>query len=150
MADTDNYEGYEDIHSSQDGEGFRRSASPAHVGGARDSYDNNGEQSYRHEQDDQEVRDNRDFERPEESNRDDQEDATGVSLFVSGLHPRVTEDQVREMFSSFGVIDSCSIMRDPHSNEPRGFGFVSYTEHEHAVAAKESLEGETVESRVLQ
>lgn len=40
-------------------------------------------------------------------------------------------------------------MRDPHTRESRGFGFVKMVTAEEADAAKEALQGETYEGRTL-
>ena len=40
-------------------------------------------------------------------------------------------------------------MKDPHTQESRGFGFVKFVSVEQADAAKEGLQGEVVEGRTL-
>lgn len=40
-------------------------------------------------------------------------------------------------------------MRDPHTRESRGFGFVKMVTSEQADAAKDSLQGEVYEGRTL-
>lgn len=40
-------------------------------------------------------------------------------------------------------------MRDPHTKESRGFGFVKMVTSEQADAAKEGLQGEQIEGRTL-
>ena len=74
---------------------------------------------------------------------------TGTNLFVTGIHPRLSESDVSRMFSKYGEVESCSIMKDPHSQESRGFGFVKMMTPDQAEAAKEGLQGEMVEGRTL-
>ncbi|OAQ94491.1 RNA recognition domain-containing protein [Purpureocillium lilacinum] len=84
--------------------------------------------------------------------RDDDDDGAinpGSNLFVTGIHPRLTEAEVSKMFEKYGDVEKCQIMRDPHTKESRGFGFVKMVTSEQAEAAKEGLQGEQIEGRTL-
>ncbi|EXJ88431.1 hypothetical protein A1O1_05361 [Capronia coronata CBS 617.96] len=74
---------------------------------------------------------------------------TGSNLFVTGIHPRLTEADVSRLFEKYGEVESCSIMLDPHTKESRGFGFVKMVTSDQAEAAKEGLQGEVIEGRTL-
>ncbi|KAL4803229.1 hypothetical protein BDV18DRAFT_163279 [Aspergillus unguis] len=82
---------------------------------------------------------------------DDDEGAvnSGSNLFVTGIHPRLTESDISRLFEKYGDVDNCSIMVDPHTKESRGFGFVNMVTAEQADAAKEGLQGEVIEGRTL-
>lgn len=82
---------------------------------------------------------------------EDDEEArnSGTNLFVTGIHPRLSEDDVTRLFEKYGEVDKCNIMRDPHSRESRGFGFVNMMSGTEADAAKEGLQGEVYEGRTL-
>lgn len=82
---------------------------------------------------------------------EDEEEArnSGSNLFVTGIHPRLTEADVSALFSKYGEVEKCDIMRDPHTKESRGFGFVSMVGADAADAAKEGLQGEVHEGRTL-
>ncbi|KAH8423619.1 RNA recognition motif domain-containing protein [Aspergillus melleus] len=82
---------------------------------------------------------------------DDEEGAqnTGSNLFVTGIHPRLTESDICRLFEKYGDVENCSIMVDPHTKESRGFGFVKMVTAEQADAAKEGLQGEVIEGRTL-
>ncbi|KAJ5577732.1 uncharacterized protein N7459_006696 [Penicillium hispanicum] len=82
---------------------------------------------------------------------DDEEGAlnSGSNLFVTGIHPRLTESDISRLFEKYGDVENCSIMLDPHTKESRGFGFVNMTSAEQADAAKEGLQGEVIEGRTL-
>lgn len=73
----------------------------------------------------------------------------GSNLFVTGIHPRLSEDEISKMFEKYGDVEKCQIMRDPHSKESRGFGFVKMVTSDQAEAAKEGLQGEQIEGRTL-
>jgi RNA recognition motif-containing protein len=83
--------------------------------------------------------------------QEEEEDAanTGSNLFVTGIHPRLTEADVSRLFEKYGEVESCSIMLDPHTKESRGFGFVKMVTTDQAEAAKEGLQGEVIEGRTL-
>jgi hypothetical protein len=70
-------------------------------------------------------------------------------LFVTGIHPRLSESEVTRLFEKYGNVEGCSIMKDPHTQESRGFGFVKMVTAEEADAAKEGLQGENIEGRTL-
>lgn len=74
---------------------------------------------------------------------------TGSNLFVTGIHPRLTESDISRLFEKYGDVENCSIMVDPHSKESRGFGFVKMMTAEQADAAKEGLQGDVIEGRTL-
>lgn len=74
---------------------------------------------------------------------------TGTNLFVTGIHPRLTEDDVMRLFAKYGEVEKCQIMLDPHTKESRGFGFVKMATLESADGAKEGLQGEAFEGRTL-
>jgi len=74
---------------------------------------------------------------------------TGSNLFVTGIHPRLTEGDVSRLFDKYGEVENCSIMLDPHTKESRGFGFVKMMTPEQADAAKDGLQGEVIEGRTL-
>jgi len=88
--------------------------------------------------------------RPREDRpKDDAEVNPGSNLFVSGIAPRMLEDELEELFGKYGQVDKVQIMVDPHTRESRGFGFVQMHTAEDADAAKDALTGEEKYGRVL-
>ncbi|KAJ8286741.1 hypothetical protein GJAV_G00042760 [Gymnothorax javanicus] len=51
-------------------------------------------------------------------------------VFVGGLSPETSEDQIRDYFGQYGAIDSIELPIDTKTNERRGFCFVTYLEEE--------------------
>lgn len=47
-------------------------------------------------------------------------------IFVGGLHSSTSVNSLSDYFSRFGRIAECLVMRDPKTNMPRGFGFVTF------------------------
>ncbi|CAG9993738.1 unnamed protein product [Clonostachys byssicola] len=84
--------------------------------------------------------------------KDDDDDGAvnpGSNLFVTGINPSLSESEISKMFEKYGEVEKCQIMRDPHTKESRGFGFVKMVTSDQAEAAKEGLQGETIEGRTL-
>ncbi|KAL6705829.1 hypothetical protein ACN47E_006289 [Coniothyrium glycines] len=86
---------------------------------------------------------------PERRDDDDESRNSGSNLFVTGIHPSLTEEEVTRLFEKYGEVEQCNIMRDPHTKESRGFGFVKMVTAEQADAAKEGLQGEVHQGRTL-
>lgn len=74
---------------------------------------------------------------------------SGSNLFVTGIHPKLSEDEVTRLFSKYGNVEKCQIMRDPHTKESRGFGFVNFMTSDEADAARDGLQGKELEGRTL-
>ncbi|KAF3045656.1 nuA3 HAT complex component nto1 [Didymella heteroderae] len=97
-------------------------------------------------------RDDRDSRGPPPQPRDRELDESrneGSNLFVTGIHPSLSEDEVTRLFEKYGEVEQCNIMRDPHTKESRGFGFVKMVTSDQADAAKEGLQGEVHQGRTL-
>jgi transformer-2 protein len=70
-------------------------------------------------------------------------------LFVSGIAPRLNQDELKDIFRKYGEVVKAQIMLDPHTRESRGFGFVEMATPEEADAAKDGLTGEEKYGRVM-
>lgn len=74
---------------------------------------------------------------------------SGSNLFVTGIHPSMSEADITRMFEKYGEVENCSIMVDPHTKESRGFGFVKMVTSDQADAAREGLQGSEMQGRTL-
>ncbi|MBI4743243.1 MAG: RNA-binding protein [Actinobacteria bacterium] len=72
-----------------------------------------------------------------------------TKLYVGNLSYNVTEDQLRELFSEVGKVDSVNLITDQHSGQSKGFAFVEMSNEDEAKAAIENLNGKEVDSRTL-
>jgi polyadenylate-binding protein len=72
----------------------------------------------------------------------------GVNLYVKNLDDSIDDDKLKDLFSEFGTITSCKVMRDP-SGVSRGSGFVAFSSPEEASRALAEMNGKMVVSKPL-
>uniref|UniRef100_A0A8C0TZH4 RRM domain-containing protein n=1 Tax=Cyanistes caeruleus TaxID=156563 RepID=A0A8C0TZH4_CYACU len=63
-------------------------------------------------------------------------------LFVGGLNYDTDEQGLEQHFSSFGPISEVVVVKDRETQRSRGFGFVTFTNPEHASDAMQAMNGE--------
>jgi len=71
------------------------------------------------------------------------------SLYVGNFPYTTTEDQLRELFSQHGTVESVRIITDRTTGLSRGFGFVDMASEEEAQAAIAALNGVDYNGRAL-
>jgi RNA recognition motif-containing protein len=72
-----------------------------------------------------------------------------MKLYVGNLSFSTTEAQLRELFAAHGEVTSASLVMDRETGRPRGFGFVEFSNDDHARAAMAALGGKNVDGRDL-
>lgn len=70
-------------------------------------------------------------------------------LYVGNLNFDATEDQVRELFGTFGEVQEVKIVMDRFSGRSRGFAFVRMATADDAGKAKDSLNGQPFQGKAL-
>ncbi|XP_034938549.1 CUGBP Elav-like family member 2 isoform X2 [Chelonus insularis] len=60
-------------------------------------------------------------------------------LFVGMLSKKYTENDVRNMFDTYGAIEECSVLRDNSTGQSRGCAFVTFASKQHAINAIKAL-----------
>ncbi|HEX2583331.1 MAG TPA: RNA-binding protein [Chlamydiales bacterium] len=70
-------------------------------------------------------------------------------LYVGNLNFEANEDQVRELFSSFGDVQDVKIVMDRFTGRSRGFAFVRFDTAESAEKAREALNGQAFQGKTL-
>jgi len=73
----------------------------------------------------------------------------GNNLHVSGLSHRVDSRDLENHFAAIGRVQKAQVMRDPHTNESRGFGFVTMESPAEADAAVAALNGQDFFGKTL-
>ncbi|KAM7201037.1 hypothetical protein V8F20_005046 [Naviculisporaceae sp. PSN 640] len=74
---------------------------------------------------------------------------TNRSLFVRSLPPDASADTLTEFFSQHYPVKHATVVLDPKTKTSRGYGFVTFTDPEDALEAKEKLSGELMNGRRL-
>ncbi|XP_054777242.1 polyadenylate-binding protein 8-like [Prosopis cineraria] len=72
----------------------------------------------------------------------------GANLYVKNLDDSISDDKLKELFSPFGTITSCKVMRDPNGIS-RGSGFVAFSTADEASRALVEMNGKMVVSKPL-
>jgi len=70
-------------------------------------------------------------------------------LYVGGLPYSVSDNQLEELFSEHGAVESARVITDRMTGRSRGFGFVEMSSQSDAEAATQSLDGSQLEGRTL-
>src|ERR1700690_1432109 len=73
-----------------------------------------------------------------------------MKIYVGNLNFRVTDDNLRELFSPFGEVTSATVLTDRMSGRSKGFGFVEIADDAAANAAIKGLnETEFMERKIV-
>ncbi|XVF01286.1 hypothetical protein REPUB_Repub04eG0074800 [Reevesia pubescens] len=72
----------------------------------------------------------------------------GANLYVKNLDDSISDEKLKELFSQYGTITSCKVMRDP-SGISKGSGFVAFSTPEEASRALVEMNGKMVVGKPL-
>ena len=70
-----------------------------------------------------------------------------MNIYVGNLAYSVTEDELKDAFSSFGDVTSVKLITDKFSGQSKGFGFVEMTNNSEADTAIKKLNGTALKDR---
>jgi len=62
-----------------------------------------------------------------------------MNIFIGNLSKGTTVEELEKKFSTYGSVDSCRIIKDIHSGESKGFGFVEMVNKNEAQEAIKQL-----------
>jgi cold-inducible RNA-binding protein len=71
------------------------------------------------------------------------------NIFVGNLSFNTTEDELRQLFETYGQVDRVSILTDRETGRSRGFGFVEMTNPEEGEKAIAGLNGSQFGGRTI-
>jgi len=71
------------------------------------------------------------------------------NIFVGNLDFNVSEDELRNLFGTYGQVDRVTILTDRDTGRSRGFGFVEMTSTEDGEKAIAALNGTQLAGRTL-
>ena len=72
-----------------------------------------------------------------------------MNIFVGNLAFSATDDILRQLFESHGVVDKVNIITDRDTGRSKGFGFVEMPDSAAAKAAMQGLNGKELDGRAL-
>ncbi|MGE4289823.1 MAG: RNA recognition motif domain-containing protein [Salinivirgaceae bacterium] len=64
-----------------------------------------------------------------------------MNIYVGNLNYKVKESNLKEVFETYGTVDSVKIIQDKISGRSKGFGFVEMPDDSQAQSAIENLNG---------
>ena len=67
-----------------------------------------------------------------------------MKLLIRNLSRSITEVELREMFESYGTVQSCALVMDKETGSSKGFGFVEMPKIGEAKAAMKNLNGKDI------
>ena len=70
-----------------------------------------------------------------------------MNIYVSNLAYSATDQDIRQLFESYGVVDTINIITDRDTGQSRGFGFVEMPDSAAAKAAIHGLQGKELAGR---
>lgn len=70
-----------------------------------------------------------------------------MNIYVGNLDFNVKEDDLRTMFTEFGVVETVKIITDSYSKRSKGFGFVEMPSNSEADQAIKALNGKLINTR---
>lgn len=72
-----------------------------------------------------------------------------MKLYVGNLPYNTTEDDLRNLFSQYGAVDSVAVITDRETGRSKGFGFVEFGNDTEARSAIQALSGQEYGGRAL-
>lgn len=72
-----------------------------------------------------------------------------MKLYVGNLPYNTTEDDLRNLFSQYGSVDSVAVITDRETGRSKGFGFVEFGNDSEARTAIQALSGQEYGGRAL-
>ncbi|XP_028806889.1 polyadenylate-binding protein 2 [Neltuma alba] len=84
----------------------------------------------------------------EESMKEALDKHQGMNLYVKNLDESISDEKLKEMFSGFGTIVSCKVMREPNGIS-KGSGFVAFSSPEEASRALSEMNSKMVAGKPL-
>jgi len=72
-----------------------------------------------------------------------------VNIFVGNLAFNATDQDLRQLFEQYGVVDKINVITDRDTGRSKGFGFVEMPDSTASKAAIQGLNGKELEGRAL-
>lgn len=76
-------------------------------------------------------------------------DKTRTNLIINYLPQTMTQDEIKDLFSSIGAIESCKLVRDKATGQSLGYGFVNFNRTEDAEKAVKTMNGLRLQNKTI-
>ena len=83
------------------------------------------------------------------ASQDKRTQEVGANIFVGNVSEEVDEKGLKDIFSTFGVVLSTKIMRDPESGSSKKFGFVSFDNFDSSDEAIKKMNGQYISGKPI-
>lgn len=72
-----------------------------------------------------------------------------MNMYVSNLGFHVQDEDLKQLFGSFGEVQSAKVIKDRETGRSRGFGFVEMESDDNAKKAMSALNNREIEGRAI-
>ncbi len=72
-----------------------------------------------------------------------------MKLYVGNLPHATTEQELTDIFTTYGIVESTKIILDRDTGRSRGFGFIEMSSKKEAQKAIEELNGKEIGGRTI-
>ncbi len=72
-----------------------------------------------------------------------------MKLYVGNLPYTTSEEDLRNLFSQYGNVESVAVITDRETGRSKGFGFVEFADDNEAKSAITALSGQEISGRAL-
>mgnify|MGYP001099291019 CR=1 FL=1 len=72
-----------------------------------------------------------------------------MKLLIRNLDRSTTEEELKDLFSDYGVVQSCNLVLDKVTGDSKGFAFVEMPRAGDAKAAMKSLNNKTIGNNTI-
>ena len=72
-----------------------------------------------------------------------------MNIFVGNLSFTATDQDIRQLFEQYGVVDEIRVITDRDTGRSKGFGFVEMPDGQAAKAAISGIQGKELDGRAL-
>ena len=73
-----------------------------------------------------------------------------AKLWIDNLPLDTTSEEIRELFTTIGVVESCQLIEDEETGQPKGMALIVMNSMEAAYFAKEKFNGHDLHGKILQ
>ena len=72
-----------------------------------------------------------------------------MDIHIGNFDVNVKEEELRELFSAYGKVESLNIKKNQHTGQSNGYGYVSMPDEKEALQAISQLNNFKLRSRVI-